>query len=298
MAAAAALLYLVLSLWVGWREVLDALRSIGLGVFLGLLVLSLLNFGLRIARWQFLLTHLGHRLPWRPNARIYLAGFALTVTPGKVGELMRGALLGPLGVPLTTSNALFLVERFSDLLAVLILAALVFRAHPLAWPLMLGTWALIGLSLWLAHQTRWIAAGQRICEARSGNLARVGAHLCQLLLEFRRCFEWRPLLLGLLLGFAAWGAQGLAFYWLLNALGTSLGADAALFTYALGLIAGVVSFLPGGLGGSEAAMILLLIWQGVGRATAITATIVMQLAALWFAVVVGLLALGASRRND
>ena len=55
-----------------------------------ILGLSLLNYALRFVRWQWYLSRLGHAIPAPQRALIYLAGFALTTTPGKAGEAGRG----------------------------------------------------------------------------------------------------------------------------------------------------------------------------------------------------------------
>lgn len=67
-----------------------------LGIFVALLMSSL-NYCLRFIRWQGYLKAFGHAVPWRDSLRIYLSGFALTTTPGKAGEALRGVLLKPWG---------------------------------------------------------------------------------------------------------------------------------------------------------------------------------------------------------
>jgi uncharacterized protein (TIRG00374 family) len=67
-------------------------------------------------------------------------------------------------------------------------------------------------------------------------------------------------------------------------------ATTAAFIYAFAMLAGAVSFLPGGLGGAEAAMLAILEIVGVGHATAVAATLLLRLTTLWFAVGLGIVA--------
>jgi uncharacterized protein (TIRG00374 family) len=60
-----------------------------------------------------------------------------------------------------------------------------------------------------------------------------------------------------------------------------------VFVYALAMLAGAVSFMPGGLGGAEAVMVGLLVWKGMDGADAVAATVLIRLATLWFAVAIG-----------
>src|SRR5450756_2249804 len=54
-----------------------------------LVALSLVSYGLRYARWKWLLGRHGFAVPWLAGLLAYLAGFALTASPGRVGELVR-----------------------------------------------------------------------------------------------------------------------------------------------------------------------------------------------------------------
>lgn len=97
--------------------------------------LTLLHFLLRYMRWQAYLKRLGHRIPWRYNCASYMAGFALTATPGKVGETIRSVYLRSFGADYSNSLAAFFAEHYTDLLAVAslsILAMAHFQGH--LWP--------------------------------------------------------------------------------------------------------------------------------------------------------------------
>jgi uncharacterized protein (TIRG00374 family) len=69
--------------------------------------------------------------------------------------------------------------------------------------------------------------------------------------------------------------------------------QAGTFIYASMTVAGALSFLPGGLGVTEAGMLALLgqLGTGTGRSVAAAATFVTRLCTLWYAVMVGLVAL-------
>jgi uncharacterized protein (TIRG00374 family) len=89
------------------------------------------------------------------------------------------------------------------------------------------------------------------------------------------------------LSVVAWSAEALAFHWILNWMGADIELTFAVFVYALAMLAGAISFMPGGLGGAEAVMVGLLVWKGMSSADAIAATVLIRLATLWFAVAIG-----------
>ena len=293
--ALAALGYLGLSLWAGWRDVVAAVVQVGPWVLAGLLALSLVNYLLRFLRWARCLGLPGAPVPWRINLDAYFAGFALTTSPGKVGEMLRSVLLKPHGVPPAASVAAFFAERVSDLLAILVLAAVGLWAYAPARPIVGLALAAVVVALLLVQWTALIAAIDRWAQARPQKWARLVVKLCEVVLHFRRCFSLPAMGMGLALGVVAWFAEGLGFWWLLLALDHPLPLSTAVFIYAFAMLVGALSFLPGGLGGSEAAMVALLSLNGFPEASAVSATLICRLATLWFAVGLGALFLGRRR---
>src|ERR1700690_762973 len=79
--------------------------------------LSLLNYVLRFIRWHAFMSRLGHRLAAFRHLLDYLSGFALTVSPAKAGEALRGVYLREHGVGYSQSIGALFVERLLDLLS-------------------------------------------------------------------------------------------------------------------------------------------------------------------------------------
>ncbi len=288
--------YFAFTLWGGWGEVRASLSQVGGQELLWLLLLSLVNYLLRFVRWRKFLRILGYPLPQWTNLRIYLSGFALTTTPGKAGEALRSVLLKPLGVAYPHSLAALLAERLGDLMAVLLLACVGLYAYEPARPVVAILALCFVFGLWLLQQhellgriEQWLKSRfhQRVAHLISGfiDILRHSGGLLSL-----------PLLgYSLWLGVIAWGAEGLAFYYLLQVMGADVSLTAAIFIYAFSMLIGAISFLPGGLGGAEVTMTALLVLNGMDSAAAVAATLLIRLTTLWFAVVLGLLAMVSAR---
>lgn len=289
--AAAAAIYLATVLWAGRAEVGAALRMVSAGILSAVLALSTLNYGLRFVRWHYYLKTLGSAIRLRENLRIYLAGFALTTTPGKAGEMARSLWLKPYGVSATSSLAAFLTERLQDFLAMLVLSSIgVSLYHRGIW-LLLTSLGLVLFAFTVLYASSAAESVLRFLAARSERLAGLAERLTEILMLMRRCLTPGRFACGFLIGLCAWGAESLSFFLLMQALGSPLKLPAAVFIYAFSMLAGAVSFLPGGLGGSEASMILLLRWASVPLPVAVSATLLIRLATLWYAVAIGIVAL-------
>lgn len=280
--------YLGFALCSGWQDVVAAVAKVGFFGVVIALMLSLVNYGLRFIRWQMYLGAMGHPVPWWPSLKIYLAGFALTTTPGKAGEAFRGVLLKGWGVPYPTSLAAFLSERLSDLLAVVALTLVGLAIYPAAQPLILaGALALAGVFVVLSNgRLLKKIHGTIRGDSRLRTLSR---HLIDVLLKARRCQS--PILLGAATGLslAAWVAEAWAFHLILQWMELKVSLPIAVFVYAISMLAGALSFLPGGLGGMEIVMIGLLQFTGVDQANAVAATVLIRLSTLWFAVLMGVI---------
>ncbi|OGC91564.1 MAG: hypothetical protein A2W25_03630 [candidate division Zixibacteria bacterium RBG_16_53_22] len=290
--------YLAFSLWGGWQEVVEAIARVG---FIGIaitLAFSLINYGLRFLRWQKYLALLGHRVYWLESLRIYIAGFGLTVLPVKVGETIRSVFLKQHGVSYPESLAAYFSEHLSNLISMLLLVAIGLWAYPQAKPMVVILAVLIFAVLIVLQQHKWLqtieAFAQNRLPARAGKLI---AHGIEIILHSGRCFRLPVLLFGLALGLVAWGAEGVAFYYIMHLLGSDLSIQVALFIYAFSMLIGALSFLPGGLGGAEATMVALLMLNHVAQPQAVAATVLIRLATLWFAVLLGMIALTMPERN-
>ncbi len=282
----AAAAYLGFAFWSGWHEVSLALARVGITGVAVALVLSLFNYGLRFLRWQRYLTTLGHHVPWWPSLRMYLAGFTLTTTPGKAGEVLRGVLLKPWGIPYPKSLAALLSERLSDLTAVLLLTLFGLSLYPAAKVPVIAAALLILIAIVLLSNERMLDwFGARL--AGSGRMTLLLRHVLEMLRQAARCHAPRLLLGATVLSVLAWGAEAWAFHLVLGWLDIPVGFAFAVFVYAVAMLAGAASFMPGGLGGAEAAMTGLLVWAGAALPDAAAATLIIRLATLWFAVAIG-----------
>ena len=83
--AAGVVLYVAAAVWSDWDKVRAHLAVFAWVNALGGLGLACANYGIRFLKWEYLLRRLGIAVPRGRSLGIFLSGFALTVTPGKVG---------------------------------------------------------------------------------------------------------------------------------------------------------------------------------------------------------------------
>jgi uncharacterized protein (TIRG00374 family) len=261
-------------------------------------ICSLLNYCVRIFRWQRYLARLGFSLPLRFTSLTYLAGFAFTVSPGKVGEMARARYYAGLGISLSDVAGAFCVERLMDLFAMLALAALILTMAPRYHAVIWSTGAILAAVLVLLTSLRWSSIAEWLEGAPHipGRLRRLAFALARALGAARSLLEPGPLLFGFGLALLAWGLEGLGLFVLADMFPPAhVEPTVGVRIYAVAVLVGAISFLPGGLGSTEAIMTALLASQGYALVNALLITIVCRMLTLWLAVCIGWIAVLALR---
>jgi uncharacterized protein (TIRG00374 family) len=99
-----------------------------------------------------------------------------------------------------------------------------------------------------------------------------------------------------LLSIVAWGCEGVALWVLLRGFDAPVPLGVAVFFYSTATLAGALIPVPGGLGVAEAMIQEQLVrLGGVAPGDATAAMILVRFSTLWFAVLVGFLALAVLR---
>ena len=283
------------------KEVGSALSGISLWWIPLFLSLSLLNYLLRFFKWQYFLVRINVRIPWRESLAVFIAGFSMTVSPGKLGELLKCYLLkDSRNIPVSRTSPVVVAERITDLISMIFIA-------------------IIGLLL-VQHRGAMIAVGAGIVfvlaimifllwEKAFGFLTNI---LCRIKkVEKRResfekfhrncssLLDLKSLLIAVPLGILSWGAEALVLCLVSISLGIEPGLSVglALLAHSAGTIAGAVSMIPGGLGLTEITIGAILI-SVMPEADAAVTTIIMRFATLWFAVILGIIVLGIIKKKN
>lgn len=272
-------------------QILAAIQQIGAGGLLFLCALSISNYLLRYLRWYAMLRRLGDRPAFLDGLLCYWAGFALTTTPGKAGEAIRCLYFkNRHGIENPHSFAALLADRLADLLSAMLMATgALFHFHHFRW---VG-WVLLGLSaaiLLAVFRPALLLAVSRWCEAQVPQAIKpFFAAAPRFVQRSANLLSPGVLLASTLLGLVSWGAEAYGFAWLSLQLGAQADVFALAGIFCLAMLAG--SFMPGGLGGTEAAMAVLLAAVGVSPANAFVIALLCRLATLWLAVLIGLLSM-------
>ena len=274
---------------------MQALAALPAVTWLIILALSLLNYLIRYWRWHLYIqcssqnasVHLSHLR----HLAIYISGFALTMTPGKAGEAMRSLYLKQYGIEHQQTLAALLVERIMDLLAVLILALYGLSllesgqaqlATIVTSGLIIGCVAVVKLPFEVILQ--W-----PITKKLPAKLFKLIGFASGLLHNANKLLTVKFFIMGLVLGVIAWGLEGYGLHLVMQEyMPTSIEISTSVGVYSIAVLLGAIAFLPGGIGGTEAAMMFMLIKLGFDTPSAAAITLICRIATLWFAIGLGI----------
>jgi uncharacterized protein (TIRG00374 family) len=267
--------------------VVDAVQRLEwwrIGVVFALVTTS---YGVRFLKWDFYLRELDIDVPVKTSLLVFVSGLMMVVTPGKAGEVWKAWFLRDLqDVPINQTASIVGAERVTDLLALAafaFLGVLVFEQSSAT--LVAVTVLFVGGIVLL----QWRTACLRIL-----NTARIVPILGSYIGTVRDFYEntytlFRPWPLSVSMGISlvAWGLEGLAFWIILDGFVFDPSMTLALFVFGLGSVVGAASLLPGGLAATEASMVGMLVIFEYSRTVAVSSTLVIRVATLWYGALLG-----------
>jgi uncharacterized protein (TIRG00374 family) len=286
------LVFVILILVGDLRQVGAEVRDFPWQIIPLVLGLTLVNYLLRFIKWQYFLGQVGvQNLPILESARIFLAGFPLAVTPGKVGETLKGVWINQLtNLPTARGVSVVLAERVSDGLAMLILSTVGVIAYRRYWPAFAIVLALL-LGVVIISQIRPLAKYILGLGVRLPIINRFALAINEFYEGSFTLFRPWTTFISVSLGTFSWLALGIGLYFILIGLGEAPGVSTlsiAIFVLSFSKVIGAVTALPGGLLATDVSIIgMLVLLLGMETNTAAAATLLIRFASLWFGVGLG-----------
>ena len=257
-----------------------------------LICLALSSYGLRYLRWYWLLKWSGQPCPAIGGWWAYLSGFALTATPGKVGELLRIRYFDRIGVSADRVISAFVFERALDLAVVFALALLFIADQQMLWLAFFFVSLLLGGLLVAVLYPELLMLLRIFCP--QNQWMRFSQFIEFLINVLHGCRTWIkpwPMVISLMIGGLAWSLTSYAFVYLLDSLDIQMLWLAAFSTYPMAMLVGAASMLPGGIGSTEAAIVLQLKSHNIDISVGILVSIMIRLGTMWFSVFCGCVAI-------
>ena len=293
-------IYVSFAIFSGLKEVQQSLSSFQWNYFIAALALALLNYFLRWFRWEVYLKELNISIPKKRSFLVFFSGFSMTISPGKVGEMLKSYLLKRSDkISISTTAPIVIAERITDVIALLIMVIFGLRSFHLQTTKILGSISINQMILFLLLSTifgLFVLSNKKLAHRAISLLnafSRIKPYVKKLIKAYdamELLMRPRMLFIAVLLATGAWALEGLGLYLILLGFNeNTINLLGSGFVYAFTTLLGAFSFLPGGLGVTEGAMGLLLhkMEYVTSAGSALAATYLIRFATLWFAVLLG-----------
>jgi uncharacterized protein (TIRG00374 family) len=281
------IIYLAFTFYADYEEVLSAFNRFDWYLLPPLLILSLLNYFTRFLKWDYYLSVIKVQINKIDSLSIFMSGLIMSITPGKIGELLKSYLVKEVtNEPISKTAPVVFAERVTDFLSLLIIS--IVGAYVFDYGIGLS----IGVSVFFIILIL-VISNKALCLSILSYLERI-ARLKKYLVSIHNTYESsykllkpKPLFMMTIVSLIAWGFECLGYYLILLNFNIDFGIFWTSFSYAFATIVGAISMLPGGIGVTEGSLTFLLAKRGISNSTAVATTILVRIVTLWFAVLVG-----------
>jgi len=282
----AAAVYILMGIYVDVGRLVSIMEKFRWDFFILLLIFTTISYAIRFIKWDFFLKRVGIRLNIWNNLFIFLSGFSMVMTPGKVGEIWKGWLIKDInGEKLNKTVPVVIIDRITDVLGLIILSMLGIIYY------MEGVYIIIVLLLLfsgfiIAIRSKTISG--KIILLLEKRMGKHAENIKMMHATFEILMKPAGLILMSFVSALAWFFECLVMYFTILGFGQSISITVSTFIFSFASLAGAVSMVPGGLGVAEGSISGMLQYFGTAPAVSVAITIIVRSVTLWYGTIIGL----------
>ena len=248
-------------------------------------------------RWHLLLRNAKIFIPVKDSFLIFTSGFALTIIPGKVGELVKSQLLKTkFGIARSKTIPIVILEQFYSAIGIVTLSFFGIWYFELGvYVLGFFTAALVFVFVLLSSRKAFNKIVTLLEKRRF--TSKFVEPLSSSYDAIKNGIRGPITLYASGLSILFWLMEAISIYFILLAFGVeAIGFLTIISTYTTSIMLGILSFLPLGLGVVEGTLASFFTIHGIDVSLALTIVIVIRLFTRWYSVSFGFIALKLSGR--
>jgi len=256
-----------------------------------ILILAPLNYCFRYIKWNYYLKKVNICISNKDNKLIFASALAMTVTPGKIGELLKSYLLKErYDISISQTAPLVMTERLTDGISMIILASFGVLIYDYGKGILFFVISFMLIIIYLVQSPKIINTLINFL----GKIKILKKHLESFKIFYKNTytlFKIKPLLFAIIVGIISWSFEGVIIFLTLKAMDTKISLLASVFIVSFSSIVGAISMLPGGLLAAEGSIFGLLLLMKIPKDIATVTAIITRFSTLWLGVLIGIIAL-------
>lgn len=284
-------LYVAFLIFFDFKQIYDKFFTLKHEYIIPILILAPCSWFILFLRWHLLLKNSNIDIPKKESLKVNLAGYALSITPGKVGELFKSHFIKiKFGIPQKNTMPIIVAEQFYTLLGLTLIGMIgiwyfKFGLYVMAVTVSILIFALIILSSSFVFQ-KFSKLMSKI-----PFLSKYSKSFLDSYVIIKASFRKKIFLYATLLSFLFWVIECMIVYFVILSFNLTMEFFNVASIYATSIILGVISFLPLGIGVVEGSLAGFFNLQGIDISTALILVIIIRVFTRWYGVSVGLIAL-------
>ena len=274
------------------NTVYDKISDFKIEFFPIILLLVTSNWFVVFFRWHLLLRNAKIFIPVKDSFLILASGFALTIIPGKVGELVKSQLLKTkFGIARSKTVPIVILEQFYTAIGIIMLSFFGIWYFELGiYVLGIFTAALVFVFVLLSSRKAFNKIVSLLEKRRF--TSKFVEPLSSSYDAIKNGIRGPITLYACGLSMLFWLLEAISVYFILLAFGVEvIGFLAIISTYTTSIMLGILSFLPIGVGVVEGTLTSFFTIHGIDVSLALTIVIVIRLFTRWYGVSFGFIAL-------
>jgi len=298
--AAAGLLYLGFTVFADFRHVADAFRNFNWFLLPVLMLCSMCNYLVRFSKWDYYLRIINVKVSRIDSFLVFMSGLVMSVTPGKMGELLKAYLIKQLtNTPISKTAPIIFVERITDFVSLMLIALAGAYYFNYGRAIVLGVSVFFFIVIVFLSNRKIALPVLKLLE--KNNFLR--KHVSKISTAYESSYKMlqpSPLIKMTLVSLGSWFFECVGYYIILINFPINISANLLLwaaFSYCFAIIVGAISMLPGGLGVTEGSLTFMLIEKGAAAQYAVASTFIIRAVTLWFAVLIGIISVSIYQKK-
>ncbi len=286
--AIAGVVYLGFTIYANFDNVISAFSFFNWMWLPVLLLLSFANYFVRFLKWDYYLSITKVKVGKIDSFSIFMSGLIMSITPGKMGELLKSYLVKQIkNIPISKTAPIIFAERITDSTSLMVISIIGAYSFSYGTGIIIIITVLLAILLVIISNKRIALPMLKLLEKNSF----LNKHLEKIHNAYESSYQLlrpMPLFYMTLVSLISWSFECLSYYLILIIFKMDVSLMWSSFSYAFATMVGAISMLPGGLGVTEGSLTFLGISKGFPKEVAVASTFIIRVVTLWFAVLVGI----------
>lgn len=281
-----------------WSSLKSSFSNYPISHFVFAQILMFLVIYLKYIRWSYYIGVLRLKISTKDSILVFTSGLLMSITPGKVGELLKSFLIkDKYQIPISVSSPIIVSERIIEFIALLILGLFGLLLYNLGAEYLVITLISIAVIIIIMIIYRFQNYIFQFVMKFSKSAVRLD-DIKVFRSSLNTLFRKKHLIKMLLLSIFTWIIECFAFYLILFGLFENQSIIWAIFSYTFAIFIGAISMLPGGIGTTEGTLLYVLNQKQIIESDALLITFFIRIITLWIPVIIGFISLLLYFRNS